>query len=265
MFALYVKLIAARIRSQMQYRVSFWLELIGFFFVTFIEFAIIAVLVERFGTIGGWASVEVALLYGLASFSLSLAEMIGRGFDSPFERMMQMGSFDGVLARPLGTFFQILAADFQLRRLGRTAQASIVLLYSLTTLPINWSLDRLLLLPLSIASGALVYLSLFVISATICFWTIRAPEVVNIFIFGGEQVTSYPLGIYGEWLRRVFLYIVPLGFANYPVALLLFERSDPYGLPASIAWAAPIMALLFFGVALAFWHYGVSKYTSTGN
>jgi ABC-2 type transport system permease protein len=265
MFPLYFRLIGARIRSQMQYRVSFWLELIGFFLITFVEFAIIALLVARFGQIGGWSTVEVGLLYGLASLSLSLAEMIGRGFDAPFERMMQMGSFDSILVRPLGSFFQILAAEFQLRRLGRTAQGLVVLGYCCSQLPIHWSASSIVLLLLSIAAGTLIYMSLFVISATICFWTIKAPEVVNILIFGGEQMTSYPLGIYGRWLRRLFLFVIPVGFANYPTALWLLQRSDPYGLPAASAWAAPLVAIAFFSVTLLFWRYGVSKYTSTGS
>jgi ABC-2 type transport system permease protein len=66
-------------------------------------------------------------------------------------------------------------------------------------------------------------------------------------------------------VRGVFLYLVPIGFANYPAALLLLGRADPHGLPGWLAWLAPLAAGLFFTAALAFWRLGVSKYTSTGS
>jgi ABC-2 type transport system permease protein len=265
MLKLYLRLIGARVRAQMQYRVSFLLEVGGFLLVTGLEFALIALLVARFGSVAGWSLAELALLYGLTSFAFSLAEMIGRGFDAPFERMIQQGGFDGVLTRPLDAFFQILTADFQLRRLGRTLQAALVMAYAFSRLPISWTPDRLALIPITILSGATIYLALLVIGATLTFWTIRTPEVINVFTFGGEQMTSYPLSIYQEWLRTIFLFLVPVGFSNYPAALYLLERSDPSGLPAWSAWCAPLAAALFFGVALAFWRVGVSKYASTGS
>jgi ABC-2 type transport system permease protein len=265
MLSLYLKLIGARIRSQMQYKVSFWMDLAGFGLITSLEFATIAILFGKFHTIGGWSLAEVALLYGLTSIAFSLAEMFGRGFDSPFERMMLQGTFDTVLTRPLGSFFQVLASEFQLMRLGRTLQGALVLSYALIQLPIAWTPARLLLLPLTVASGAAIYTGLVVMGATVCFWTIRTPEVINVFTVGGEEAASYPLSIYNGWIRGVFLFVVPIAFANYPAALYLLGRADPYGLPAWLAWLAPVAAALFCAVAIGFWRLGVSKYTSTGS
>jgi ABC-2 type transport system permease protein len=265
MWRLYWRLVGARIRSQMQYKVSFLLDMLGFGLTTLLEFATVAILITRFQGIGGWGIAEVALLYGLTEIAFSLAEMVGRGFDRPFEEMMERGTFDGVLIRPLGTFFQVLASEFQLRRLGRTLQASLVLAYAVSQLPIVWTLERLLLVPLTIASGALIYIGLLVMGATICFWTIKTPEVINAFTFGGNLTVSYPLSIYNRWLRNVFLFVVPVAFVNYPTALLLLGRSDPFGLPAGLAWAAPLVAAIFFTVAYRIWRIGVTKYTSSGS
>src|SRR5918912_250678 len=153
MLSLYFRLIGARIRAQMQYKVSFWMDLIGFGLITGMEFATIAILYGRFQSIGGWSIAEVALLYGLTSIAFSLAEMLSRGFDAPFEKMMQQGTFDTVLIRPLGSFFMVLASEFQLMRLGRTAQGLLVLGYALSVLPIAWTPAKLLLLPLTILCG----------------------------------------------------------------------------------------------------------------
>ncbi len=265
MWSLYWRLVAARIRAQMQYKASFALELFGFALGTGLEFALVAILFARFQTVAGWSVAEVALLYGMTSIALSLCEMAGRGFDAPFEAMMQQGTFDRVLTRPLGAFFQVLASEFQIRRLGRTLQGVVVLGYAFSRLEIAWTPSKVLLLPLGIASGTVIYLGLFVIGATICFWTIKTPEVLNAFTFGGNQMMSYPLSIYNRWLRVLFLYIVPVAFVNYPAALYVLERRDPFGLPAAAAWAAPLAAGLFFLAAISFWRFGVSKYQSTGS
>ncbi len=265
MWGLYWRLIAARIRAQMQYKMSFVLELLGFALTTGLDFAVIAILFTRFPSLAGWSIHEVALLYGLTMTAFSLTEMIGRGFDAPFEAMMAQGTFDKLLTRPQGTFFQVLASEFQLRRLGRTLQGGAVLLYAFSRLQITWTPANILLVLITIASGVVVFLGLMVIGATICFWTIKTPEVINAFTFGGSTMASYPLPIYHRWLRTIFLFVVPVAFVNYPAALLLLGRRDPFGLAPSLAWAAPLAAAVFFGIARTFWQIGVSKYTSSGS
>lgn len=265
MVSLYFRLIGARIRSQMQYRVSFILDIISLALLTWIEFLTTVVLLMRFGSLGGWNITELAMLYGFSAIAFSLNEMIGRGFDSPFEGMIHTGSFDTLLTRPLSTFFQVLSSEFQLRRLGRSLQGLTVLAYAFTQLPIHWTVDKVLLIPLTIMSGTLIFIGLSVIGATICFWTVKTPEVINVFTSGGYQISGYPQHIFNRWIRSVFLFIVPVTFASYPTGLYLLERSDPNGLPAGVAWLAPVIATVFFGVAYAFWRVGVGKYTSTGS
>jgi ABC-2 type transport system permease protein len=191
--------------------------------------------------------------------------MIARGFDYPFELMMQNGTFDTLLIRPHGGFFQVLASEFQLRRLGRTVQGLAVLAYALAQNNIVWTLPKLGLIPLTILSGTLIYTGLIVIGATICFWTIKTPEVLNALTFGGKEMVSYPLNIYNRVLRTLFLSVVPVGFSCYPAALLLLNRHDPHGLPPVTAWFAPVVAGLFLGVAWCFFQFGVSKYQSVGS
>jgi ABC-2 type transport system permease protein len=265
MIQLYFKLIGASIRSQMQYKLSFVLDILGFLLLTGLEFAVAAILVARFGTVAGWSVAEVALLYGLTAVAFSLSEMIMRGFDAPFSRMMQQGTFDTLLIRPLPAFFQVLASHFQLRRLGRTLQGAIALGFAYATLPIEWTPARLALLPITMVAGGLIYGGITLIGATVCFWTIKSPEVVNVFTSGGTTMVSYPLSIYSAWMRAVFLWVVPVAFVNYPAALLLLNRTDPDGLPAQLAWASPLVAALFFAVALLFWCVGVSKYQGAGS
>lgn len=261
--SLYRCLVSARIRSQMQYRVSFVLEVLGNFFITVLDFVTIAILLTRFRQVGGWTIAEVAFLYGVSGISFSLAQTVGRGFDV-FHLQIVRGDFDRVLIRPLGTFFHLVASDFGLRQLGRFIQAALVLFLAERWLGVAWTLPKLLFLMLTLASGALFFLGIMVVGATFCFWTAETAEVTNIFTHGGTYMLQYPMHIYQEWFRNIFIFIVPMAFINYFPALYLLDKADPLGLPGFFPFLSPLISLGIFLLARAFWHFGVRHYQSTG-
>src|SRR5690349_11044604 len=136
--ALFRRLVGAQVRSQLQYRASFALQLVGQFAATCVDFISTAILMLRFKEIDGWDLSDVALLYGISGVAFALADMLVGGFDMLSPAILT-GQFDRVMTRPVGTFLQTLAADFQLRRLGRAAQAAIVLVGALLLTDVNWT------------------------------------------------------------------------------------------------------------------------------
>jgi ABC-2 type transport system permease protein len=260
----YLRLIGARIRGQMQYRVSFLLETMAQFFATFLDFAMVFLIFDRIPSLRGWSLGEVALLYGLTATAFAIEKFIGRGFDV-FHRKVARGDFDGVLIRPWDTFFLILADEFPLRRFGRLGQAVLVLGFAFRSVGLRWTWGRALYLPLVLCSGCAFYLAVIIVQATACFWTVQAVEFTNIFSYGGTMMASYPLEIYADWFRKFFTFIVPLAFVSYFPALYLLEKPDPLGFPRWFAFLTPPVCLAVLGLAIAFWHYGVRHYQSTGS
>jgi ABC-2 type transport system permease protein len=263
---LYWRLISARIRSQMQYRLSFLVDLLSTFLGTFVEFGAIAIFYLNFPAIGGWSLGEVALLYGMSAISFASAELLVSGFDN-FPMVIRAGEFDKVLVRPLGAFFQVLASEAALRRLGRFSQGVVALLLAvlLTGAWQGWSAVHWIGLPLFVLGGTLLFSGLFVIGATYSFWTVESLEIMNILTYGGTEMTSYPMHIYQDWIRHFFTFIVPIAFVNYYPALWLLGKPDPMGLPAWTAWLAPAACAAVFAASVAFWGFGVRHYTSTGS
>jgi ABC-2 type transport system permease protein len=261
---LYLRLVGAQARSAMQYRASLIAELVGNLVITALDFVAIAVLLTRFEHIAGWTLAEVAFLYGLSSISFSFSELLSGAFDN-FDRLVVRGDFDRVLIRPLGTVFQMLAGAFPLRRFGRLAQGAAVFAYALSALRPAWGFWDLLFLIVIMAGGALFFMAIFIVGATAAFWTPQTAELTNIFTYGGQFMTSYPMHIYAAWLRSIFTFVIPLAFINYYPALYLLDKTDPFGLPAWLPFLSPAVALLMFGLALALWRVGVSRYQSTGS
>jgi len=237
--------------------------MLGHFFITFLDFVTIVILFMRFRQVGGWTVAEVAFLYGVSTISFSLAQIVGRGFDI-FHLQILRGDFDRVLIRPMGTFFHLLASDFGMRQLGRLGQGVLVFFIAQRWLEVTWTLSKLLFLTLTLVSGSFFFLSIMVVGATVCFWTAETAEVTNIFTHGGTYMLQYPMHIYQEWFRNIFIFIVPMAFINYFPALYLLGKADPLGLPGFFPFLSPPISVAVFLLARAFWDFGVRHYQSTG-
>ena len=261
---LYRRLMAAQLRSEMQYRASFLAELVGNFLITGLDFALVAILLLRFNAVGGWALPEVIFLYGTSAVSFSLAELTVGAFDN-FETWVVRGEFDRVLLRPLPVVFQMLTGAFAARRIGRLIQGLFALGLALALLRPIWPVGHWLFFAVMLAGGALFFMAIFVLGATMSFWSPQTHEVANIFTYGGQFMTSYPMHIYQAWLRSIFTFVIPMAFINYYPALFLLGKPDLLGLPGWVPFLAPFIAVTVFAGALAAWRVGVRHYQSTGS
>lgn len=262
--SLYLSYLAVSVRSQMQYRASFAMQTLAQFAVTATEFFAVWALFHRFEKLGVWSLAEVGLFYGVVGMAWAIADTVGRGFDS-FGNTVKSGDFDRVLLRPRSTVFQLLAQDTQLRRFGRMVTAGGVLAWAWWTLAIGWSLENSLLVIGAILGGAALFFGLLVIQATIAFWTVESLEIMNVMTYGGVTTAQYPLSIYPNWLRRFFMFFVPLGVVMYFPVVRILGKADPLGSPGWLGWAGPFAGVIFLLVALQVWRIGIRHYTSTGS
>lgn len=264
--AIYRRLLDVQLRSQLQYRLSFLLDLIATALVVAVEFGSIALVFNRFGNIGGWSLGEVAFLYGLVEIAFGLADMVFAGFDPPyFGQSVRRGTFDQLLLRPVDITVQVLGSDFTPRRLGKIAFGAIIFAYALATTPVAWNLVKLSYLPLVVVGMLCFFGGLFIVGSTVTFWTVDSIELINIFTYGGSFLISYPMHIYQLWLRRLFTYVIPAIFLNYYPALYFLGRPDPLGMPAWAPFVAPIVGIMTLVASLAFWRVGIRHYQSTGS
>jgi ABC-2 type transport system permease protein len=262
---LYFRYAAVSIRSQMQYRASFIMLTLSNFLITAIDILGIWALFERFKSLRGWSLAEIALLYGIVHMAHAVAEGAGRGFDT-FDGMVKSGDFDRLLLRPRSTTLQISGAEVQLLRVGRFAQGLIILLWAASALDVRWSAGRVAMLCFATLGGACLFYGLFIVRATLAFWTTEALEVMNTVTDGGRETGQYPLVVYRPWFRRFFTFVVPLACVTYFPVLAILGRDDAaLGSPLWFRWAAPAIGILFMAAMLQVWKIGVRHYRSTGS
>jgi ABC-2 type transport system permease protein len=262
--ALYRRLVAAQVRAQLQYRLSFALDAVGMFLVSFLDFIVVLNNFSNMPQMGGFSVREVALLYGASGLSFALADLLVGHLDE-FNEHIRTGSFDLFLLRPRGTLFQVMSADFHLRRLGKAVQALGILVYALVTLDIAWTAGRAAMLVVMIASGTAIFVSVWLFVICIVFWAVEGGETANAFTYGGHFLTQYPIDIYRSWLRRLLAYLIPMAFVAYFPALYVLDKPDPLGLPPFLRFSSPLVAVLAAVAAGSMWRFAVRHYRSTGS
>ena len=260
---LYLHLIGASMRSQAQYRTSLALETVGVLAFSFLDFVAILIIFANVPELAGWSLAEVALLYALATMAFALTDLAVGHLDF-FPQLIRDGNFDLLLVRPRSTLFQVVTADFQLRRLGKVAQGVGVLVFALSQLHIDWSPDRALVLALAPLSGALIFGSVWIAAICVAFWTVEGREAANVFTYGGQTLAQYPVNIYDRWLRGFLAFVVPTAFVSYFPALYVLGKSDPLGLPPWLQPDSIVVAVLTAVVAGGVWRVAVRHYRSAG-
>ncbi|MFD2660644.1 ABC transporter permease [Paenibacillus thailandensis] len=257
---LYLKYVRILFKSQMQYRTSFLLLSFGQFFVPFTVFAGLTMLFGRFGELKGWSFYETALCFGVIHMAFAISECFARGFDG-FSSLVVSGDFDRLLVRPRGTVVQVLGSKFEFTRAGRLAQGVAVLIAALSGLETEWTILKAFTLLLMIASGTFIFAGIFILAATMCFWTVQTMELANIFTDGGREMAQYPLNIYPKGVMRFFTFVIPFVCVNYLPLLFILDKpgSSPYSM------LLPAAGSLFIVPCLLVWQIGVRHYRSTGS
>lgn len=258
------KIAGIRLRGQMTYRGSFWMQIFSNFLVHVAEVLGLFAMFYTFDTLGGWTLGEVALLHGLSMIAFSIGDLLTVGMDSVAPQIRR-GDFDRVMTRPLGSWLNAATSEFSLRHLGQTLQGLLVLVFALTQVDITWSVDKIVLIPAAILVGVALFMALFTVEAIFSFWTVNGVEAINAFTYGGSDLAQFPMHVFGRTLRFIFLWVVPVAFITYYPALHLLDKPDPLGMPGWFVLLGPVITTLFCLVVAWGWRQGIRHYRSTGS
>ena len=256
---LYGHYISLSIRSAMQHKASFALQIAGQLLTSLTTFMGLYFVFQRFHSVKGYTYSDVLLCFSIVLMQFTLAEMFARGFDT-FSGMVKRGEFDRVLVRPRGEILQVLGSRFELTRIGRLIQAAIIFIYGVTTTGIDWTAGRVLTVLMMLLGGTALFSGLFLIYAALCFFTIEGLEFMNVFTDGGREYGKYPIDVYGKRMQQFATFVIPYTLVQYYPLQYVLGRSDcrQYAL-------YPLGVGVFMAACYALWRAGVRHYTSTGS
>ncbi|MBE5874017.1 MAG: hypothetical protein E7287_06360 [Lachnospiraceae bacterium] len=256
---LYFKYVSAVLTSTMQYKLSFLLMCIGRFIVAFSGFIGISFLFSGFTGIKNYSYGEVLLCFSIVQAAFSLSECLFSGFKG-FSGLVKRGDFDRMLLRPRSLILQVIGSRFELGRIGPLLTAGITLIVGIRTCELHFNIMRITTMILMILGGMVLFSALFLLGATINFFSIEDGGIINVLTYGGKDHGKYPIDIYGEGLKKFCTYLIPYTlFQYYPLQYLLGKTDN------AIYGFFPLGTIVFLGMCYAFWRFGVRNYKSCGN
>lgn len=259
MISLYIKYLLIQIKSEMQYKKAFIIAVLGQIVSSLFSLISIYFLFSKFGNIKGFEFKHVIICYSISFLGFSLTECFFRGFDH-FDTMISNGQFDIMLIKPQPLIFQIISNKIEFKKMGRAIMALIIVTIVIITTPELWKLDKIITIILMVLGTIVIYIGLFIIKATICFYTTQSLEIMNIFTDGARDLTEYPLSIYKKAIVKFFTYIIPIAMVNlYPLLYLIGRTQN------KLYTIAPLISIIYLIPCNIFWKIGLKKYKSTGS
>lgn len=256
---LYKKYASVCTQSIMQYKMSFALMIIGRFILAFNEFIAIKFLFSGFTQIKGYTYGDVLLCFSVIQMSFTLAELFGNGF-KVFSQMVRRGEFDRMMLRPCSLILQVIGTRFEVGRTGPLLTALITLALGIRHSQVTWNLMTIWTITAMIIGGTLLFIGLFMLEASLCFFTIEDTSLVNALTYGAKTHGQYPIDIYGKGILRFCTYVIPYTLIQYyPLQFLLGRTHNWY------LMFYPLGIIVFWLVCYSVWRFGVSRYKSCGS
>lgn len=259
----YRMLLLSRLASQLEYRQSFGLELVGQAGVVVLDLLEVLAVFHQVPVLNGFSVTDTLVMFGLASVGFALADLVVGQIDNLGE-YVRMGTLDILLVRPLAVLGQLITTDLQLRRLGRVGLGLGVLAVALSRAGVDWTPARVAVLLVTPLCGMVIFSSLWVGGSSVIFYLVEGQEFVSAFTYGGSYLAHWPLSVLNIAVARFFTFVLPNAFVAYLPAVAILGSTDPTGLPGWLVWCLPLAALWSVTLAALAWRTGLRRYVGAG-
>jgi ABC-2 type transport system permease protein len=255
---LYRLFLAMHLKELIEYRVSFLFGMAVLFLVQGLSLATIWITMSQVPSLNGWSFNEVVFIYGLLIFSRSCTQMFTEsiwvlGF------YIREGGFDRLLVRPINPLFHMLAENFSVEAVGFFLVGGTLVLTTGRALGVFASAFNIAYLVVAIASGALIFFAINLITGTSAFWIIDSIPLMGA-VFENYLFAHYPITIFPRAIQFVLTWIIPYAFASfYPASFLLGRDVGP------LVWLSPLIAAALLVIGYRFWLVGLAHYDGTGS
>ncbi|MBN2442356.1 MAG: ABC-2 family transporter protein [Spirochaetales bacterium] len=236
--------------SCMEYRFSFFSQVIGMVLNNAGFLVFWALLINKTGPLAGYDLKDVMFIWGLASAGFGLGHILF-GNCRGISRFIINGDLDSFLLQPKNVYLNVLFSRMELSAWGDFIYG--ILLYLIFIGP---ALPGLLLFLGFVVTGALFYVSFISMLESLAFFTGSTEGLSRI---GLELMLSfciYPESIFPPSMRWVFYSLLPSGFIVF-VPLSIIKNFNLWLL--ILVFGA---ALIYCGLAYLFFKWGLKRYES---
>lgn len=256
---LFFQYAAQYMKTRLTYRTDMMVEIGSDLLSQAVNFLFILLVFGHTTSISGWSRDEIIFIYGFFLVPFAIFGAFFNIWDFN-ERYIVKGEMDRILTRPIHSLFQIVIERMELESLFGVVTGMAVMVYAGSRLDLSLTWYDPFLFILLVLGGTLVYAAIFVLIASISFWS-DSPTSIMPMMYNIGNYGRYPVNIYNNIIRFLLTWILPFAFVGvYPAAYFL-GRTEWY----TYAFLTPVIGITFFVFAVVMWNVGVTKYRGAGN
>lgn len=256
--SLYFSFLNASLKEMLIYRLDCIVGVFSELLTQLVSFVFILVVFQNTKSIAGWSFEQILLLYGITRIAIGI---VGFCFDSLYDigpKYIKNGDFDKILLRPVHPLISIIGSSKEF-----LAVCDLILGFGITfmmLLKLSIPITIILIFKILFFSivGATIIGAINTIISISSFWTYRSNEVIWSF-YRMYSLAEYPINIYNKFIRFIISFIMPFAFVAY------YPTMNYLGLNSYMVYLSPIIAIIFWVIAVKVWNKALKKYRSTGN
>lgn len=261
-WAIFLRHARLRMKERMEYRSAFLLGLIAQILGYGAGYLVLWLTLQKFSVIGDWNWPEIAFLYSLSILTYAMGAAFTYSPMIELEKLVQQGTFDPVLIRPMDPFMTLTAQMFNVGYLSHVMLSGTILFWSVNRLDMNWTTVNVIFLLLSIVSGSLIHAAIMTFVGSWTLLIVRA-DVLFTLMYKFNDFVNYPITIFGTAIQILLTAVVPLAFMNFfPAAVILSKDTGVF--PIEVGWFSPVVGPLLMFLAYRTFNACINRYQGAG-
>ncbi|MEX1997563.1 MAG: ABC-2 family transporter protein [Candidatus Andersenbacteria bacterium] len=224
---------------------------------TFIFF--IEVVFRNTETLAGWNQAEVLVVLALSRLIEGLINTLFSQNIMGLPELVQKGTFDFYLTKPVPAQFYMAFRNFSLYNVGNVVAGIVLLFYAVWHLPQFPSPSSWGLFVVLAACGITIYYSLLIMVSSLVFYLERLEALWGFMVLFSEPLTV-PFDVFPRTPRLTLTYLIPIAFVVFVPAQTLTGRLVWWQVPVAL-----IITGIFLTLANLAWRAGLRRYSSASS
>ncbi|HZD10298.1 MAG TPA: ABC-2 family transporter protein [Candidatus Binatia bacterium] len=245
------QLAGINLASAMEYRASFISQIVGMFVNDGIYFVFWIIFFDRFGTVRGYNTGDIFLLFAIVTLGFGLAFTFAANTQRNLAYLIAQGRLDYYLVFPRNLLLHVICSRMMVSAIGDASFGVIAYLFTGRFHPLEIAFFLL-----SAMLVALIFVAYSIITGSLAFFMGNAQYASQTMTNAVLTFALYPNSLFSG-LSRVMLYtLIPAGFVGaVPVEII-------QGRDGTLLLLLAGVALLMWSAATAVFHFGLRRYES---
>ncbi|MEK8133056.1 ABC-2 family transporter protein [Paenibacillus filicis] len=246
-------------KTRLTYRSDFWIEVLSDLLFNGLNLFFILVVFGHTASIDEWNEQQVLFIYGyfMVAYGIFITFFNLWSFS---EKYIVKGEMDRILTRPAHNLVQLMLENMDPSSLFSALVGFLIMVFTWPQLglTLTWS-DPFIFLLLLVGS-IMIYAGVYIFFTALSFFS-DAPTGITALLWNLQNYGRYPMTIYNAVMKFALTWVLPFGFVGFYPSAYFLDRTN-WG---SFALLTPVVGLVFFGIGLATWNYGVKRYRGAGS